>query len=105
MYLSEEGKAYRRVVHLSCGTHVGLTGRISIVIYATPKDKRKRDLDNLCKSSLDALQAAGWYKDDSQIDQLTIIRLKSNKTDPHLWVHMTEMATDGDTGDEPQSSG
>ena len=48
--------------------------RLSVLINAYPPDRRKRDLDNILKSLLDALQHARVYPDDSQIDRLTIIR-------------------------------
>jgi len=48
--------------------------RLSVFIEAFPPDKRKRDLDNVLKSLLDALQHAGVYADDCQIDRLSIIR-------------------------------
>ena len=37
-------------------------------------DRRKRDLDNILKALQDSLQAAGVYKDDCQIDLLTVKR-------------------------------
>jgi crossover junction endodeoxyribonuclease RusA len=50
--------------------------RLSVSILAYPPDRRKRDLDNVLKSLLDALMHAGVYSDDSQIDKLTISRNK-----------------------------
>lgn len=46
------------------------TDRLQLIMVVVPPDKRKRDLDNLLKAPLDALQHAGVYKDDSQIDVL-----------------------------------
>lgn len=51
--------------------------RLSLTIDAYPPDRRKRDLDNILKSLLDALQHAGIYSDDSQIDILKISRICS----------------------------
>ena len=45
-----------------------------MTITANPPDLRKRDLDNLLKQTLDALQHAGIYLDDSQIDYILIRR-------------------------------
>jgi crossover junction endodeoxyribonuclease RusA len=45
-------------------------GRIALYMDAFPPDHRKRDLDNLQKPVLDALEHAGIYEDDSQIDLL-----------------------------------
>ena len=48
--------------------------RLQVIIYAHPPDKRRRDLDNLLKATLDAIQHAGVYPDDSQIDEILIMR-------------------------------
>jgi len=39
-----------------------------------PPDRRRRDLDNAMKALLDSLEHAGVYDDDSQIDDLRIVR-------------------------------
>lgn len=76
-YISNEGKAYRELVFYSCLNYQGRlpdNARLSINIEAFPPDRRKRDLDNVLKSLLDALQYAGVYQDDCQIDRLYIER-------------------------------
>ena len=50
------------------------TQRLKVLIYLHPKDRRKIDLDNRLKSCIDALQDAGVFDDDEQIDHLTIQR-------------------------------
>jgi len=72
--ISQEGQAYRRHV---CALLAGggprrppAGGRIALAMDAFPPDRRKRDLDNLQKPVLDALEHAGMYEDDSQIDLL-----------------------------------
>ncbi len=51
-----------------------LSGRLSVHIVAYPPDARKRDLDNILKSLLDALAHAKVYQDDSQVDRLCLER-------------------------------
>ena len=51
--------------------------RISMVLF--PRDKRKIDIDNRIKSVLDALQDAGVFDDDFQVDELSIVRGKPIK--------------------------
>lgn len=51
-----------------------MQGRLSISIIAHEPDKRIRDLDNLLKISLDSLQSAAAFKNDSQIDKIIIER-------------------------------
>ena len=48
--------------------------RIKVRIHLFPKDRRKIDLDNRLKACLDAMQDAGVFDDDEQIDHLTIQR-------------------------------
>jgi len=76
-YISKEGKAYREMVFFHClksRDKFKKEDRLSIHIQAFPPDKRKRDLDNVLKSLLDALQEARVYHDDSQIDHISITR-------------------------------
>ena len=50
-------------------------GKVSVCMSVQPpNDHRKHDLDNLAKATLDALTAAGVWSDDSQIDDLRIVR-------------------------------
>lgn len=51
--------------------------RISMVLF--PRDKRKIDIDNRIKCVLDALQDAGVFDDDFQVDELSIVRGKAIK--------------------------
>jgi len=50
-----------------------------VTIKAIAPDKRRRDLDNMLKAVLDALEHAKVYENDSQIDDLRITRLPPEK--------------------------
>lgn len=52
------------------------TGRLMLIISVHPPDNRRRDLDNILKALLDAMEGM-LYEDDSQIDEL-LIRRKEN---------------------------
>jgi len=72
--ISRTGRAYRQSV-LHDVQQLGLraiTGPIKLEVIATRPDRRRRDLDNLLKSLLDALDHAEVYEDDSQIQDLRI---------------------------------
>lgn len=78
MLVSREGRAYREDV---CALLAGggfrkppPGARIALCMDAFPPDRRRRDLDNLLKSVVDALEHAGLYADDSQIDLLVTRR-------------------------------
>lgn len=74
--LSAQGRAYYAAAALRIYQQgVGkVDGRLAVRIEASPPDKRRRDLDNLFKATLDALTKGGVYGDDSQIDRLEIVR-------------------------------
>ena len=78
--ISKAGRQYREDVGAAVlearasGWDVPVLGRLAVTILVRPPDKRRRDLDNLLKAPLDALEAAGVYDDDSQIDSLEIRR-------------------------------
>ena len=46
--------------------------QIDLLIY--PPDKKRRDIDNVCKVVLDTLQRAGIYDDDFKVWMLTVER-------------------------------
>jgi crossover junction endodeoxyribonuclease RusA len=48
--------------------------KLKITMRLHPRDKRKVDIDNRIKAVLDALQDAGLFTDDFQVDELIIRR-------------------------------
>ena len=48
--------------------------RLSVMMVFRPRSKRICDIDNRIKPVLDALQDAGVYDDDSQVDHLEMTR-------------------------------
>ncbi len=84
--ISREGREYRRSICglLAPGGGSGIRkppagGRIALAMDAFPPDRRRRDLDNLLKSTQDALEHAGVYEDDGQIDLLIVRRCEPRK--------------------------
>lgn len=79
-YIKPEGKAFRIEVlavamqNKACNY---VTEEIEVDIEVYPPDKRKRDLDNINKALLDALESAGVFKDDSQIVKLISTKHKN----------------------------
>lgn len=73
--ISKKGREYRKSVLRIIGlSGTGLAERLSVIVYAYMPDNRRRDLDNTQKAILDSLTHAGVWLDDSQIDELHIIR-------------------------------
>jgi crossover junction endodeoxyribonuclease RusA len=72
--ISREGRRFRRdvmAILAAMGTRP-LTGKLAVHIIVFPPDNRRRDIDNVQKALLDALEHGGAYADDSQIVRLTI---------------------------------
>jgi Holliday junction resolvase RusA-like endonuclease len=72
--ISREGRRFRqRVVGILGRLQVeALAGPLAVEVEIHPPDNRRRDIDNLQKALLDALQHGGAYADDSQIVRLSI---------------------------------
>ena len=73
--ISRKGREYRTAVVNYCRQH--RVGRVSgdeleVRVIVCPPDNRRRDIDNIAKSLLDALEHAGIYADDSMIHKLVI---------------------------------
>jgi crossover junction endodeoxyribonuclease RusA len=74
--LSKRGRQYRKDVLAAIGPRMPLLTRLTVTVDLCPPDKRRRDLDNVTKAVFDALQHAGVYQDDSQIDFFSVQRGK-----------------------------
>ena len=72
--ISREGRRFRREVMAilaSMGVRP-IPGKLAVHIVVHPPDNRRRDVDNVVKALLDALEHGGAYADDSQIVDLSI---------------------------------
>lgn len=104
MVISEEGRRYRETVCQRLAPALapapGMSGngprkppsggRIALSMDAFPPDRRRRDLDNIQKALLDAMQHAGVYVDDSQID-LLVARRQSLRDGGLMVVRVSDM--------------
>lgn len=72
--LSKDGRLYREAVVKQCNGGESMAGRLKVTLELYPPTRRSCDVDNYAKSVLDALTHAGVYSDDSQVDDLRIIR-------------------------------
>lgn len=72
--ISRRGRKFREEVAalLAARGVQPATGRLAVSIEVYPPDRRKRDLDNLLKSVIDAVQHGGAFPDDSRIVWLLI---------------------------------
>ena len=76
MILSKRGREYRAAVAaelVRLGLHgEGLDGDLAVSITLNPPSLRRYDVDNFTKSLFDALTAAGFWLDDSQVQSMTV---------------------------------
>jgi Holliday junction resolvase RusA-like endonuclease len=72
--ISREGRRFRQrvVAILAALACEPLRGPLAVEVEVHPPDNRRRDIDNVQKALLDALQHGGAYADDSQIVRLAI---------------------------------
>lgn len=72
--ISREGHRFReRVMAILAALRIQpLIGRLAVRVEIYPPDNRRRDIDNVQKALLDAMQHGGAYGDDSQIVRLAI---------------------------------
>ncbi len=71
------------------GLYLPLVERLSVTLSLVPAKNTRRDLDNCFKAVLDALTHAGVWRDDAQIDHLSIDRCPPDPHQPHLKVVVT----------------
>jgi crossover junction endodeoxyribonuclease RusA len=76
VFIKPRGRIFRSdVIQIVSEMKVkAMQGRIKCHLLVQCPDKRERDLDNVGKAVLDAMQHAGVYLRDSQIDLLTFQR-------------------------------
>lgn len=92
--ISRRGRAFRRDVCALLGgsgpRKPPAGGRIALCMDAFPPDRRLRDLDNIQKAAIDAMQHAGIYADDCQID-LLLVRRREVIVGGRLFVEVTDL--------------
>lgn len=77
--LSDQAREFRQMVDVEVRrghrTPPRLAGRLTVAVMVCPTPRSNRaDIDNRVKQTLDALQAAGVFIDDAQVDLLPVFR-------------------------------
>ena len=103
----EEGREYKKIVkEIIDGLPekiVMLEGRLVVVVSLHAPTRRKYDLDNRCKSLLDALEEAEVFLNDEQIDHLTIRRGEYFKNDGKALIQIIQLGEDENENPEDES--
>jgi crossover junction endodeoxyribonuclease RusA len=99
VYLNPEALAYRHEVAATVWAAKGRgefvpmgDKRLRVVATYYEPDRRRRDLDNFWKQLADALEEAGAFADDGQIDDLHLVRGGVRKGAPCVEVCIEEVA-------------
>lgn len=94
--ISRRGRDYRKAVDAQVDAQriprAALVGKLSVWIVVCPPDQRTRDLDNLPKGILDSLKHAKVIIDDSEIDDLRIMRGPLVRPAGELRIQIRELA-------------
>lgn len=78
-YLSQKGRDYKAkisdlVSEYRPAIENALEGRLSVFVAISSPTKRQYDIDNRIKPLFDALQHAGVFNDDEQVDYFAVLR-------------------------------
>ena len=74
-FIKDKGVQFRKFVSEQVATAgKKLDGRLSVFVTLFPPNRQRRDIDNSLKALLDALQHAGCFDDDEQIDLIHLER-------------------------------
>ena len=88
LHLGKRAKDYRRSVFLALREQLGIIkpkeGQLHLTVIIYPPNNRRRDIDNILKPLLDALEHANLYADDSQIRSLHVLFGRMNRLDPGI---------------------
>lgn len=77
MYITPQGKDFRKAVAEIIAERQCLkfgSARLFVAVRLCMRDRRGSDLDNRLKALCDALEHAGVFDDDEQIDELHVLR-------------------------------
>lgn len=75
-YISNEGTKFRKDVIRSLHDWDMILGPLSVRMLVFPPDRKARDVDNILKAPLDALEHAGVFENDSQIEELYVRKMR-----------------------------
>lgn len=79
VFISKRGMAHRATTLNTWNKHrrEPASGLLRVEVTLYPPDNRRRDIDNVQKCLFDSMGVAGVFNDDSQIDDLRIMRARN----------------------------
>lgn len=73
-YLTKKAKQFRADIAVAVRGIETVEHDVHLIIDVRPPDRRKRDIDNIIKPLMDALEHAGVYVNDCQVARLSVQR-------------------------------
>ena len=73
-FLTKTANDFKLIVNLASKRARFGDDKVGLEILLHAPDRRRRDIDNVLKPLIDALQAAGVFDDDGQFDKIEIAR-------------------------------
>lgn len=93
MFITAAGRNFRTRVKALVKREAPFEGPLEVTVLLYPPDKRRRDIDNVLKALQDALQNAGVYVDDCQIQTLHVFKKEVQKPNGLAVVTVEEVNT------------
>ncbi len=88
-FIKKAGLEFRKAVAEAVKGIPKISSFIGVRVFVKHPDKRKRDVCNLEKALMDALQHAGLIDDDYQVDDFRIFRVRDDRLDGYPIVIQT----------------
>jgi len=95
LFVTEKTNRFRKVVrlHWANAKEETFTGDVSVVIRVCALTHKRRDLDNLIKPTLDAMQLAGVFLDDTQVTNIFAHKCRCRNCDNRFMAIVTNSQT------------
>jgi crossover junction endodeoxyribonuclease RusA len=91
IYLKKIGREYKEACAVLLKGLPSFVDRVKVEVGVNFPDLRKRDLDNLLKPTLDAIQDAKIIRNDSLVKDLRIFELGIDRENPGLEIRIVDL--------------
>ena len=93
VFISKKGRVFREAAAEAVNEQLpdaAISFAVLIEIVLHPPDRRKRDIDNVVKPTLDALTKAGLWTDDVLVNQLFVYRGEIEPPSGSTFIRITQ---------------
>ena len=93
-YISDDAQKFRQQTIRAVSDWDMMLGPLSMRIFAYPPDRKARDVDNLLKAPMDALEHGGVFENDSQVEELYIRKMREPAPPGRIELSISQMAAE-----------